>query len=459
MSSNYFKIDSSSGSGDKTVTVTTLGKNTTAEKRNGRVTVSSPTTVAPTKTVELVQYYAPRIQFVGDPVYYPISAKGGTLTLNIDSPYDFWFANVPSVVSSINWDGIDWKSRNVPAGQKSFTVTVLPTVEPERLLYNIQIAFNLFNGTVSINNPDGKYGFSASFAQNPTTESFPITITTDTSLISKDGETRTITVECEGRWLLTSNVGNIEFEPVTGVGNQTVTVTYPKNETYEIKDITITGQSGANRSTVNLQQEASIMPYIRFVPDTVNFNFDANEIAYRVETNQGDYSVESNNDWITLVDGKVVVEANAGDDRVGTVTATAGDLTAEMKIYQASAIQPITLTLIPDVVDHEGGVVVVEVDCNGLWELQEVSGLVLSKTSGGGYTRLTATVPENETFDGKTFDIIGTSGSYRDKKTISQKSATPYINVEPNEYEFGYEGGTTTITVESNIDWEVTDNE
>lgn len=459
MPSNYFKIDSSSGSGDKRVTVTTLGKNTSTEKRNGLVTVSSPASVALSRTVELVQYYAPRIQFVGDPVYYPVSAKGGTLTLNIDSPYDYWFVNTPSIVSSIESDGTDWKTGTVPAGQKTFTVTVDPTVEPERLLYNLQIAFNLFNGTVSINNPDGKYGFTASFAQNPTTESFPVTITTDTSMVSKDGETRTITVECQGRWMLTSDVEGITFEPVTGVGNQTVTVTYPKNETYEIKDITITGKSGTNRSVVTLQQEASIMPYIRFVPDTVNFNFNANEIAYRIETNQGDYSVESNDDWITLADGKVVVTANTGDDRVGTVTATAGDLTAEMKIYQASAIQPITLTLIPDVVDHEGGVVVVEVDCNGLWELQGASGLVLSKTSGGGYTRLTATVPENETFEGKTFDIIGTSGSYRDKKTISQKSATPYINVEPNEYEFGYEGGSTTITVESNIDWEVTDNE
>lgn len=108
-------------------------------------------------------------------------------------------------------------------------------------------------------------------------------------------------------------------------------------------------------------------------------------------------------------------------------------------------------------IDPQGGTVELALKSNGDWTLEQTAEwMTISPMSGNGDATLTITAEQNATGESRSAEIKATTKDNSSSMTVTQDPLQYYVNITPEEYECGSDGGSLSINVTSNVEWIVT---
>ena len=106
--------------------------------------------------------------------------------------------------------------------------------------------------------------------------------------------------------------------------------------------------------------------------------------------------------------------------------------------------------------EAEGGSVEVALKSNGEWTIEPTEEwLTVTPLSGNGDATLTLTAQANSTGESRSAQVKAVTKDNTATMTLSQNALEYYLFVSPKEIRCGSIGGEFTVSVSSNIDWEV----
>lgn len=261
----------------------------------------------------------------------------------------------------------------------------------------------------------------------------------------------------------------ITVNPTSGPkGEHEIEITTLVNETYDERNATIVLKCGTVSKNIVVsqkQKDALTVTSSKYEVDSKGGN-----INIEVKANI-DFEVEVMADWIKQHEGQTrtlttsnltfaVAPNETGDKREGEIVIKSGELSETVKVYQAMG-KFITLTKKDFTIPEEGGSVDIEVKSTleyGVRMLSEADWIEEAVTRAVSTHTHHYTVAPNETYDSREAKIVFydlNDETIADTVSIFQmyKGA---ILVARNEYQFDLKGGNLNLTVQANLEFDVT---
>lgn len=292
-------------------------------------------------------------------------------------------------------------------------------------------------------------------------------------VLNQEGGTVSISFTATADW--TASLINTRAEswitvtPNSGSkGKNEITITTTANETYDERNATVVlkcGTVGKNIVVTQKQKDALTVTSSKYEVDSKGGN-----ISVEVKANIN-FEVEVKADWIKQVKSsntRALVTSNlnftiepneTGDKREGEIIIKSGELSETIKVYQGYE-NFITLTKKDFTIPEEGGNVDIEIKSTLNYEVKMLSDVDwITEVQSRAVSTHTHhyTVSPNETYDSREAKIVfydSKDESVADTVSIYQmyKGA---ILVARNEYQFGIDGGTLDLTVQTNLEFNV----
>lgn len=283
-----------------------------------------------------------------------------------------------------------------------------------------------------------------------------------------DAGSNTISVSANNPWTAKSSEGWIHISNASGeAGDSRVSFTYDANASSDERKGTITITSASLSQTVTLTQ-AQCDKMIVTASDQ-NFGPEGGTFSVKVQANVS-YSVEisGGSDWVTRTTTKgltdytesFTVAANEGyDDRSCEVIFSAAGTRQVIKVTQTQTDAMILEGDTEKSMTWKGGTFTVELKSNIGCKAVVVDGedwIVRKDTKGLDVYEFAFEVAANEGKRSRTGEI-----EFRDadgKKAITLtvvQNSKPYIKVSPENVSFEKDGGTATLSIESNAGYSV----
>ena len=106
--------------------------------------------------------------------------------------------------------------------------------------------------------------------------------------------------------------------------------------------------------------------------------------------------------------------------------------------------------------DAQGGSIELALKSNGEWTLSTVEDwITIEPMSGNGDATLTLTAQANTTGESRSTEITATTKDNAAKLTVTQNALEYYLSVTPKEIVCGTDGGVFSVSVSSNVEWDV----
>ena len=290
-------------------------------------------------------------------------------------------------------------------------------------------------------------------------------------VLSQEGGTVSISFTTTSDW--TASLVNTRAEswitvtPNSGSkGKNEITITTTANETYDERNATVVLKCGTvskNIVVTQKQKDALTVTSSKYEVDS-----KGGSISVEVKANI-DFEVEVKADWIkqtektralTTSNLNFTIEPNeTGDKREGEIIIKSGELSETVKVYQGFG-DFITLTKKDFTIPEEGGNVDIEIKSTLDYEVKMLSDVDwITEIQSRAVSTHTHhyTVSPNDTYDSREAKIVfydPKDESVADTVSIYQmyKGA---ILVARNEYQFGIDGGTLNLTVQTNLEFDI----
>lgn len=291
-------------------------------------------------------------------------------------------------------------------------------------------------------------------------------------VLSQEGGTVSIAFTTTADW--TASLVNTRAEswititPNFGTkGKNEITIVATTNETYDERNATIIlkcGSASKNIVVTQKQKDALTITSSKYEVDGEGGN-----ISVEVKANIN-FEVEVRVDWIkqqtektrTLITSNLnfTIEPNeTGDKREGEIIIKSGELSETVKVYQGFE-DFITLTKKDFTIPEEGGNVDIEIKSTLGYEvkmLPDVDWITEIQSRAVSTHTYHYTLSPNETYDSREAKIVfydPKDENVADTVSIYQmyKGA---ILVARNEYQFGIDGGTLNLTVQTNLEFDI----
>lgn len=262
-------------------------------------------------------------------------------------------------------------------------------------------------------------------------------------------------------WITINYIGDGEYE-----------ITAAENEDYERSgNIVFQGNSRLTiLCTQDESEDAGLVKSFHITPLSLYWTHTGGTQYLQVTDDKGDnWRIISKPNWVTFAPQQgstsAIVTASVGNytgttTRTGYTTIYNVTLDREYNIYcqqsseNSEGSKSITITPNPATIGGSGGTVEVTINYvnrNGDFLMAVTSGVTVGKIKFTGDTaNVKITVPQNETFSGRTFTVVFQGEDISGTLTINQAAADPYLEVEPTNLTFGTDGGNTTITISTN---------
>ena len=225
--------------------------------------------------------------------------------------------------------------------------------------------------------------------------------------------------------------------------------------------------------------------YLNVLPTTpITFEATGGSTSISITSNDTWSIANSAYSWLTCSktsgsgDASITLTASentSSDERTATLTITGADKTVTINITQAGAKQENYLTIKVDgtsisssttltfEADSKNATKNIAIESNTTWNIAksgDTSWFTLSKEgNGSGEATITVTITaDNATTSEKTatLTIIGSDKTY--SINLTQKGATPYLNVDDTPLSFDANGETKTLTISSNTTWTISNS-
>jgi len=249
----------------------------------------------------------------------------------------------------------------------------------------------------------------------------------------------------------------------TKTNASTLSVNYNQNlgTNQRTATINIPGVVSGLHNISLIQNGAS--PYITITPSSKTVSSGAGTSTFLVSSNVV-WTATENSDWITVVKTNattlsVTYSGNTnGVSRSESITISGPGATNQtVTLIQNNATPTLSVSPTSKTVSATKGTATFTVASNIDWILNEnCDWLSAVKTNS---TTLTITYDSNISVNSRTANIT-LSGTGVTSKNISfiQNGATPYINTTPAFRDVSSEFGTTSISIDSNISWSISEN-
>ena len=309
----------------------------------------------------------------------------------------------------------------------------------------------------------------------PPEPSSEITISSSENLnpvLSQEGGTVSISFTTTADW--TASLVNTRAEswitvtPSSGSkGKNEITITATTNETYDERNATVVLKCGSDSKNIVVTQKQK--DALTVTSSKYEVASKGGNISVEVKANIN-FEVEVRADWIkqqtektralTTSNLNFTIEPNeTGDKREGEIIIKSGELSETIKVYQGFE-DFITLTKKDFTIPEEGGNVDIEIKSTFNYEVKMLSDVDwITEVQSRAVSTHTHhyTVSPNDTYDSREAKIVfydPKDENVADTVSIYQmyKGA---ILVARNEYQFGIDGGTLNLTVQTNLEFDI----
>ena len=310
----------------------------------------------------------------------------------------------------------------------------------------------------------------------PPEPSSEITIPSSENLnpvLSQEGGTVSISFTTTADW--TASLVNTRAEswitvtPNSGSkGKNEITITATTNETYDERNATVVLKCGSDSKNIVVTQKQK--DALTVTSSKYEVASKGGNISVEVKANIN-FEVEVKADWIKQVKSSntralttsnlnFTIEPNeTGDKREGEIIIKSGELSETVKVYQGFE-NFITLTQKDFTIPEEGGNVDIEIKSTLNYEVKMLSDVDwITEVQSRAVSTHTHhyTVSPNDTYDSREAKIVfydPKDENVADTVSIYQmyKGA---ILVARNEYQFGIDGGTLNLTVQTNLEFDI----
>ena len=291
-------------------------------------------------------------------------------------------------------------------------------------------------------------------------------------VLSQEGGTVSISFTTTSDW--TASLVNTRAEswititPNSGTkGKNEITIITTANETYDERNATVVLKCGTvskNIIVAQKQKDALTVTSSKYEVDGEGGN-----ISVEVKANIN-FEVEIKADWIkqqtektralTTSNLNFTIEPNeTGDKREGEIIIKSGELSETVKVYQGFG-DFITLTKKDFTIPEEGGNVDIEIKSTLDYEvkmLNDVDWIMEIQSRAVSTHTHHYTISPNDTYDSREVKIV----FYNPKDENVADTVSIYqmykgaILVARNEYQFGIDGGTLNLAVQTNLEFDV----
>lgn len=292
-------------------------------------------------------------------------------------------------------------------------------------------------------------------------------------VLSQEGGTVSISFTTTADW--TASLVNTRAEswitvtPSSGSkGKNEITITATTNETYDERNATVVLKCGSDSKNIVVtqkQKDALTVTSSKYEVDSKGGN-----ISVEVKANIN-FEVEVRADWIKQVKSSntralitsnlnFTIEPNeTGDKREGEIIIKSGELSETIKVYQRFE-DFITLTKKDFTIPEEGGNVDIEIKSTLDYEVKMLSDVDwITEIQSRAVSTHTHhyTISPNDTYDSREAKIV----FYNPKDENVADTVSIYqmykgaILVARNEYQFGIDGGTLNLMVQTNLEFDV----
>ena len=310
----------------------------------------------------------------------------------------------------------------------------------------------------------------------PPEPSSEITIPSSENLnpvLSQEGGTVSISFTTTADW--TASLVNTRAEswitvtPNSGSkGKNEITITATTNETYDERNATVVLKCGSDSKNIVVTQKQK--DALTVTSSKYEVASKGGNISVEVKANIN-FEVEVKADWIKQVKSSntralttsnlnFTIEPNeTGDKREGEIIIKSGELSETVKVYQGFE-NFITLTQKDFTIPEEGGNVDIEIKSTLNYEVKMLSDVDwITEVQSRAVSTHTHhyTVSPNDTYDSREAKIVfydPKDENVADTVSIYQmyKGA---ILVARNEYQFGIDGGTLNLAVQTNLEFDI----
>ena len=370
--------------------------------------------------------------------------NGGSQTIELISNGDWSVTSVP-----------EWVDLSASSGSGNTTLTV--TVQRNATLESM-------NGIVEFRTKDNTASFT--IMQDFLSEAF-LDVAPSSIQVGPEGDDVEVSISSSGSWYLGEMPYWIQASETSGDGDANITITVVscegEEQLYRSAVIpVVSGDLSADLSVIQFCMDDDI---ITINPPTQLVSYEGGEFSITV-ISSSPWVVEPA-DWtvfsVTEGEGITTIEVTVSEnteivERMAEISFIAGDMVSVFRLSQAAAPDShyLEVSSLQLEFPKQGGTMPIGVSCNAEWTAQCVaSWITLSLSEGEGDGRFDVEVEPNEYTGTRTASILVVSGSKQARIRVTQESGSiePYFEVNPTTIVFDYEGGTNTISVNSNVDW------
>lgn len=291
-------------------------------------------------------------------------------------------------------------------------------------------------------------------------------------VLSQEGGTVSISFTTTADW--TASLINTRAEswitvtPSSGSkGKNEITITATTNETYDERNATVVLKCGSDSKNIVVTQKQK--DALTVTSSKYEVASKGGNISVEVKANIN-FEVEARADWIkqqtektralTTSNLNFTIEPNeTGDKREGEIIIKSGELSETIKVYQGFE-DFITLTKKDFTIPEEGGNVDIEIKSTLDYEVKMLSDIDwITEIQSRAVSTHTHhyTVSPNDTYDSREAKIV----FYNPKDENVADTVSIYqmykgaILVARNEYQFGIDGGTLNLMVQTNLEFDI----
>lgn len=438
---DWVSITPTSGSGDATLTIT-VQPNTTLERRTTEVTANTKDRSA---VLTLSQDFSNFINVT--PATVICDKEGGEFSLEIVSNITWSVSELPSWLALSSTNG---------TGNAVLTLTIQPLEDLTVESRSHDLEFG-----------DGDHRAYLMVTQNGE-QHVTIAVLPDQLQMSCLGETKTVSVVCNGEWTAEVSDAWVSLDVTQQTGDATVAVTVGENPFYVSRSATITFTTSAMTSTVIVNQEATPNPhYLEVAPESITFGPEGGDREIAI-TCDDEWKIAPDASWLSaseiigIGDAVVTITAEPNlltEQRTVVATIVSNEIERTIQVTQeAGFIEPIVL-LSPDTlfVPYSGATRSITVTANTTWNLEGSPFVAnISPVSGDGDATVSVIIDVNSNEEPRNGYIRARhNGQLMSQTIIVQEGKPDLLEVDITEITAPVAGGTYTIHLTSNQSWSI----
>ena len=302
-------------------------------------------------------------------------------------------------------------------------------------------------------------------------------LTTNTTNLrfNPDGRTQTFNIFSNVDWTISVEGGDgwLTVSPMSGSGNQTITVKIEESNGYSLSPHVATIIISRGKLTQTISVNQSISSYLAVSTNDIRFGFDKSTQEFTISSNvDWDISIEGGTGWLTVTpqsgrgDNEVTVSATANTNpnpREATISISGNGLNQPIKVYQEGyrylAASTTQLSFNSGASAQRFSVV-----SNVSWNITVEGGdgwltvTPTSKTVSGHdetEVKVTKYADTGDPNGGPYHAIITVAGGGLTQTVEAWAPWSHYLTVDTSHLDFNSNGGKQSFSITSNRDWNI----